>query len=92
MRNSLGERVSRGRGHVLHLQDIFLRSSQDVAMFWSPPGQAISGGPPRMGMGKDAGKGDMGRGLGQRGQSLCVSTCRHVQCDRGRTEPRGNDL
>lgn len=43
-------------------------------------------------MGEDAGKEDMGRGLRQRGQSLCVSTCRHVQCDRGRTEPRGNDL
>lgn len=92
MRKSLGERVSRGRGDVLHLQDIFLCSSQDVAVFWSPLGQAISGGPLRMGMGEDAGKEDMGRGLRQRGQSLCVSTCRHVQCDRGRTEPRGNDL
>lgn len=59
---------------------------------WPCSGQAISGGPPRMGMGEDAGKEDMGRGLRQRGQSLCVSTCRHVQCDRGRTEPRGNDL
>lgn len=34
MRKSLGERVSRGRGDVLHLQDIFLCSSQDVAVFW----------------------------------------------------------
>lgn len=44
MRKSLGKRVSRGRGDVLHLWDIFLCSSWDMPMFWSSLGCAVDGG------------------------------------------------
>lgn len=44
MRKSLGKRVNRGRGEVLHLWDIFLCSSWDMPMFWSSLGRAVGGG------------------------------------------------
>lgn len=60
VRKSLGELARRGRGDVLHLQDIFLCLSQDMSMFWSPPGQAVGGGPLRMGMDDAKGREDTG--------------------------------